>query len=379
MVLKNDYAATGDPFTAVQADALATQVNANTSDILAGEALTPTTKTGAYTASVGDFVICDASAAAFTVTLPNTPSAKSRVAVKKIDVVVGNTVTVAAAGADKFNSTIGPTSLALNGQNHALVFEYTSGVWNEVSTNTGSPSTFVSNYANLAGAFSALPSAGFAGREYRCTDVGLVLRDNGTSWDRVWIGPHHPTITAPPASSWTTVNLGGATFSNDLDGRLLVTPDTAGASLRIEYQTLSPTSNYTFTTYLEATAAGLDTDFWWGMCLLNNSNALITWGGYTASGGTNHQISIDKHDSATVVNSNYAFLNLVKLGAMPNWFRIRDNGTNRYFDYSLNGIDWIELFSVGRTDFITPTRIGWYTGNNSGGTRQTRLRSWLVA
>lgn len=375
MPLKNDYAATGDPLTAAQVDTMATQVNSNTSDISTVGVLTPTIKTTTYTAAVSDIVVCDASAGAFTVTLPTTPADKSRIVVKKIDTVFANTVTVAAGGSSKFNSSIGPTTLSLRMQNHAVLLQYSSagsGVWYEISSDVD-PTTML---GNLKGTFASLPTASIAGRTYTCTDVGLVLLDNGSSWDRIWIGPASPSVTAPPSSSWTTVNLGSATFAADLDGRKLTAPSAAGTNLRIEYQTLSPTSNYNFTAYLEGNAHVAAGSLAWGICLLNNSNLVVTWGVYIDT-TTGAQLYAATFNSATSFNANYS---IVQIESAPNWFRLSDNGTNRLSQYSFNGVDWITFFSISRTDWITPTRCGWY-GESSGTsvTYPIRLRSWLQA
>lgn len=56
---------------------------------------TSTSKTAAYTAAAGDFVLADATTAGFTVTLPASPTVGQRVAVKKTD-ATANVMTVVA-------------------------------------------------------------------------------------------------------------------------------------------------------------------------------------------------------------------------------------------------------------------------------------------
>ncbi|WP_264076173.1 hypothetical protein [Mycobacterium gordonae] len=63
-------------------------------------------------------------------------------------------------------------------------------------------------------------------------------------------------------------------------------------------------------------------------------------------------------------------------GVMPNWLQIRDDGTNRYFDLSVNGVDWVTAFSEGRTAFITPDQFCFGATNESTGADVVmRLRS----
>jgi hypothetical protein len=97
-VLRTNYVATGDSQTAAEMDLTNTQVNSNTTD-LTTLMLNAISKTTTYTAVASDFVVCDATSAGFTVTLPNNPPHRTRAHVYKIDATANN-VTVACAGSD---------------------------------------------------------------------------------------------------------------------------------------------------------------------------------------------------------------------------------------------------------------------------------------
>jgi hypothetical protein len=58
--------------------------------------------------------------------------------------------------------------------------------------------------------------------------------------------------------------------------------------------------------------------------------------------------------------------------------RIRDDNTNRYYEYSYNGVDWVALYSATRTDFLIPDQIGW-GGDSYSQAVSARLSSWNVA
>ncbi len=92
--------------------------------------LVPTVQTTTYSATASDMVIADATAGAFTVTLPITPADKTRIAVKKID-STANAVTIQAGGTDVFNKAGGSSSLTLTLSNQAMTLQYTSstGIW----------------------------------------------------------------------------------------------------------------------------------------------------------------------------------------------------------------------------------------------------------
>ena len=95
--------------------------------------LTPTAvKTANYTASDGDFVACDTSGGAFTVTLPTAPANLAAVAVKMINTASQpNAVTISAAGGAVFNKAGGSTSLTLSMLGHGASLQYSSGsgIW----------------------------------------------------------------------------------------------------------------------------------------------------------------------------------------------------------------------------------------------------------
>jgi len=236
------------------------------------------------------------------------------------------------------------------------------------------------NAVPKSGAFSALPAAGNAGLLYACTDVGLLLRDNGTSWDRVSGGPL-TGFTAPPSTGLSTVNLGTATFAANKDGRLLTQPSGSAESVAAEYSALSPASGYTATAYFESSFQPANSVYG-GIILLDASNKMILFGpGYASSLGGAILLA-RKYTSPTAASANYLTPAASAIGSIPNWLRVRDDGTNRYFEYSFNGVDWVTAGSSLRTDFLTPTSIGWGGSNSQGASGATtallRLRSWKM-
>lgn len=88
-------------------------------------------KTGAYTAVAGDLVPVDTTSGAVTITLPNAPADKARVAVKHVIQGGTNAVTVNCAGSDVFNKTGGVTtaSLSLVSQSIQVQYKATGAIW----------------------------------------------------------------------------------------------------------------------------------------------------------------------------------------------------------------------------------------------------------
>lgn len=212
------------------------------------------------------------------------------------------------------------------------------------------------NGLNLQGLFGSRPTASFPGRLYLAIDNGMTYRDNGTGWDLVTAADPWPG-TPGDSSLWTAVNLGTATFTHDRD-TILVTAPTNGStnSVRLYVKPLSPTSNYTITARIDTVTAP-SADFWeMGLVLRNSSSgALVT---HVLRWGSGAKINVVKYNSATSANSNYVTPITLANNIYPSYLRIRDNGTNRFFDYSFNGFDWINATSHARTDFITPDQYG---------------------
>ncbi len=92
-------------------------------------------KTSVYTASAGDFVLCDTgTVGAFTVTLPTAPANLTVIGVKLVKQAGTNTVTVAAGGWGTFNDD-GTTTATLSLLNQAGIWQYDAALtaWIRVS------------------------------------------------------------------------------------------------------------------------------------------------------------------------------------------------------------------------------------------------------
>lgn len=230
--------------------------------------------------------------------------------------------------------------------------------------------------------FSGRPTASVdaKGRQYASSDCGRIDRDNGGAWENIYLGPL-AWATAPPSSGWSAVNQGSTTFAADRDAMLLTAPSVAsGESYHLWVRSLSPSSNYIATFYIEPLMQSADVAYV-GLALRNSSSgAFIAFEcgintGYLAGSSV---IRVSKWNNVTTVNSVYVGrgLSAYAVGGLPCWFRIRDDGSNRYFEMSVNGVDWMTFYSGGRTDFITPNQIGLSVYNgNTGQPVYLRLRS----
>lgn len=230
-----------------------------------------------------------------------------------------------------------------------------------------------------SGLYSALPSAGNSGAVYYATDVGIVFRDNGTSWDVV--GNGQPAFTLPPSSGWSTNTLGSATFAADKGGRVLSIPSVANQNFRVESRALSPASNYTVKAAIDVHAAIPATTVYFhsGLVLMDSATGkLIHFGISKHAATTTMGVQVRTWTNATTWLDILAH-DIFNLMPPPRWLRIRDDNTNRYYEYSINGQDWQLLWTQARTTFITPDKIGWGADNSTGNAATLRLNSFTLA
>lgn len=68
------------------------------------------------------------------------------------------------------------------------------------------------------------------------------------------------------------------------------------------------------------------------------------------------KIGVGKYTNTTTFSADYLqeFSNVMASDIL--WFRIKDDGTNRICYFSKDGVNFFQFHSIGRTDFLTPTR-----------------------
>jgi hypothetical protein len=114
-----------------------------------------------------------------------------------------------------------------------------------------------------------------------------------------------------------------------------------------------------------------------GIALYNSTSASFIGFGFDYDGTNGLRLRAYRWNSISSFNSDYNAVPVPALGARPCWLQFRDDGTNRNLEYSLNGIDFITQYTIGRTDFITPDRAAW--GGLTGGAKEfCRLWSWNI-
>lgn len=104
-------------------------LNGSAGSGVASTPLTLVSKSAAYTAVAGDYVLANAASAAFTVTLPTSPATGAVVGVRKVD-LYNTSITVSSAASIDGNAV--GTGYVLAAMNHAAEFTYDGSAWRTV-------------------------------------------------------------------------------------------------------------------------------------------------------------------------------------------------------------------------------------------------------
>lgn len=157
-------------------------------------------------------------------------------------------------------------------------------------------------------------------------------------------------ISPPCIDDFSWINQGNATAtSSPYWGINMYSPTVTGTNIRILAKNLKYSSNYRVTAGFIGMVHTQNYNGC-GLVLLDGSNKVV----YFQLGQGNH-IGIHKYNSPTSYNSTY--IGTTRPASMI-FFRFTDDGTNRISSWSFDGVNFVTIHTVSRTDFITPTKVG---------------------
>jgi hypothetical protein len=202
------------------------------------------------------------------------------------------------------------------------------------------------------GTLASLPGTPAAsGTLYVCTDSPYDFLSNGS----VWLAyVNSQPVTQPILANFTWANQGTSTSDITKGGIYITAPAVAGDNIRF-LSIATPSTPYTITAGMLVSATSNNPYFGIGWSD-GTKYAVLIVGGLA--------ISVTKYTNVTTFSAQYtasAGANLTNLL----WLRITDDGTNRIAYISTNGQFWIQFHSVARTDFLTPTRVGFLCSSQS--------------
>jgi hypothetical protein len=232
-------------------------------------------------------------------------------------------------------------------------------------------------------AYASRPAAGTPGRIFLPTDGLFLERDNGSIWEK--FGPIWP-MTPPAAADFSTwVNQGSAAIS-DNKGAIWLQSGAATSTQNLRCcMKAYPGAAFSVDMAFMCNTIGYSGSPACGLCIRDSvGGKIVTF----SAGGSNSALEVlgNNYNSAT----SYS-------GVVTGWPSNRhcydspltflryydDLSANRVISFSHDGINWTQMVSISRTDWLTPNQIGIYVNGiagyqSSGGTAETGMTvlSW---
>jgi len=208
-------------------------------------------------------------------------------------------------------------------------------------------------------ALASRPAAGVPGRIFLPTDGLFLERDNGAAWEK--FGPIWPMTPPAAADFGTWVNQGSATIVDNKGAIFLDSgPATSGENLRCQVKAY-PAAPFTVEMAFLVNAWGYGGAYATaGLCIRDSGSGKIVAYGVGGSSSSMETRGV-KYNSPTSVSGEVTGWpsNRHCYDSPLIWLRYYDDGTtNRVISFSHDGINWTQMVSIVRTDWITPNQIG---------------------
>jgi hypothetical protein len=189
------------------------------------------------------------------------------------------------------------------------------------------------------------------------TDLELFMGtlDGTGSWTSFGLNDEGIGLIDPTLETWTTLNQASGTFTEDTTNkRMTINADGNGAlNVRGWYFT-APAAPYAYRAKITGTWTATNST---GLCFGFRENATgeLSLIHYYISTAPNNALAVLNWTSPTVFSA--AAFAPTTYNMQPSWFKIEDDNTNRIYSYSSDGVNWIDIYSVARTTFLTADRI----------------------
>jgi hypothetical protein len=226
----------------------------------------------------------------------------------------------------------------------------------------------------LTGSQADRPATTRSGILYVPTDGGYESVFDGSSWSTYVDG--YKCGKPPVLSTMSGINLSSITSFTAISDTWVVTQSGigSGSEWSAGYVTALPSPPYRFEVGIEPIYVWHSSWSYFGISLSNGitvSSPILTFHSAYGSSGYNTLIG-GKYNHCTSWNSGYfqAVYNTPPYNKSRIFFRFRDNGVTRFYEGSTDGVNWSPFYSVGRTDFTTPTHAGVFAGQSTN-TRAT--------
>lgn len=238
----------------------------------------------------------------------------------------------------------------------------------------GGNATYVSAYASP-------PSSPAAGDLWMPSDgYHDFLRYSGS----VWV-PHVGGVAGaiPSRSGWSWVNQGTGTVTTTSPADVIVATANEASGYKMRVRS-APSTPYTVTACIRAAVLPTGGAAGGAYALLHRQSSdgkahMITVRIDVSTGHCWAEVdywSGDTTFSTTLVGPLY---NALPLSPYVSWLRVSDDGTNRKYFVSLDGRNFLQVYSVARTTTLTADQVGWGIRSSNSFAGIGTLLSWVEA
>lgn len=153
-----------------------------------------------------------------------------------------------------------------------------------------------------------------------------------------------PTISSMGLTTW--FNQGGATANNHAAGVSIIVPASSGTNVRGMYFPAPVSTPYSYKALIALTSG--TGSYAYTMLGWYNGTSTLSVFALLSNGGLGNNLEMDNWTATGFSGSN---VGQFAVGCNPIWARIRDDGTNVHFAYSMTGDDneFLDVYSVAKS------------------------------
>jgi hypothetical protein len=185
-------------------------------------------------------------------------------------------------------------------------------------------------------------------------------------------------VTPPALGSWTQRNISGSAAAANVANGVQIS-DAANAGHNVRALSLAaPATPYSIDANIALISLPISGSCLAGIGWTDGTTYQAIW--VTAPGAVGTAlIRVTVMSNATTQFSQVFGIVNVLPDLSDIWLRIRDDGTNVYFYYSVDGITWIQVATYNRGTYYSVTNVAFIIDNNGSASNLTEyatLRSW---
>lgn len=231
--------------------------------------------------------------------------------------------------------------------------------------------------ATYTGAYADIPACSVAGDIFLPNDGQCIYICDGSNW--IPYGAKWYPCVLPVSGDFAWLNQGATAQTHQTYGEIYLQDQNAGAwNLRGRIKA-APSTPYTVTALMssdQAGATGVNRELVGILFYESSSTKLKTI--HIRVDDDNRWLEVGQWNNATSwATANYSqYARFIR----PYWLRLADDGTNLTYHFSVNGQDWIQIYTELRGAFFTsaPSHVGFFI-NPYGGDIAAKLLSWEEA